>query len=96
MLKEIGSNFWISPEDMKYETTFIEPSALGLWGNDYAWLSTGRGAIRFVLKTIEESNPFINKVALIPSFTCHTVIEPFLEYPDKRASSKVKNPTFNL
>lgn len=80
MLSEIGSNFWIEPEDIKGQAKLQTPYSFGYEGSDYAWLSTGRSATRFILKTIEEHNPEINKVALLPPFTCHTVIEPFIEY----------------
>lgn len=80
MLSEIGSNFWIAPEDIKGQAKLQTPYSLGYEGSDYAWLSTGRSATRFVLRTIEERNPNIKKVALLPPFTCHTVIEPFIEY----------------
>lgn len=80
MLSEIGSNFWIAPEDLQGQAKLQPPYSFGYDGSDYAWLSTGRSATRFVLKTIEERNPNIKKVALLPPFTCHTVIEPFLEY----------------
>ena len=58
--------------------TYITPSVFGCNGEDYIWLSTGRSAISFVLGTIEERNPDIHKIALLPSFTCNTVIEPFI------------------
>lgn len=79
MLSEIGSNFWIAPEDMQGQAKLHSPYSFGYEGSDYVWLSTGRSATRFVLKTIEERNPEINKVVLLPPFTCHTVIEPFIE-----------------
>ena len=79
MLSEVGSNFWIDPEELMGEAMLQPPYSFGYEGNDYAWLSTGRAATRFILKTIEERNPSIKKVALIPPFTCHTVIEPFIE-----------------
>lgn len=80
MISEIGSNFWIAPEDIQGQAKLLPPYSFGYGGSDYAWLSTGRSATRFVLKTIEERNPNIIKVALLPPFTCHTVIEPFVEY----------------
>lgn len=80
MLSEIGSNFWIAPEDLTGNCSLQPPYSFGYRGSDYAWLSTGRSATRFVLKTIEERNPNIKKVALLPPFTCHTVIEPFIEF----------------
>ena len=80
MLSEIGSNFWITPKDLERKKELQAPFSFGYAGSDYVWMSTGRSATRLVLKTIEDRNPNIIKVALLPSFTCHTVIEPFLEY----------------
>ena len=80
MLSEIGSNFWIAPEDLKQSSSGdIDFTQFGCEGSDYAWFSTGRSAISFVLDTIELRNPSVKKVAILPPFTCHTVIEPFLE-----------------
>ena len=80
MLSEIGSNFWISPTDGKGDKVLGSPFQFGYQGSDYVWMSTGRSATRLVLQTIEERNPRINKVALLPPFTCHTVFEPFIDY----------------
>lgn len=79
MLSEIGSNFWISPEEIQGESNIGTPEQYGCIGSDYVWMSTGRSATRMVLKTILERQPTIDKVALIPAFTCHTVIEPFID-----------------
>mgnify|MGYP003309583797 CR=1 FL=1 len=79
MQKEIGSNFWISPTELEQGGQLGTPSEFGCVGSDYVWLSTGRSALHYVLKTIEERNPQINKIAILPPFTCHTVIEPFIE-----------------
>lgn len=78
MLSEIGSNFWIKPEELKLNQGLTTPAQFGCKGSDYVWLSTGRSATAFVLDTIEKRNPNVRKVAVIPPFTCHTVIEPFL------------------
>lgn len=81
MLSEIGSNFWIGPNDGESGRILGTPYSLfGYKGGDYLWLSTGRSATRLVLQTIEERNPNVRKVALIPAFTCHTVIEPFIDF----------------
>lgn len=80
MLSEIGSNFWLSPKDILGKKTLDAPFVFGHRGSDYVWLSTGRSATRLVLQTIEERYPDKGRVALLPSFTCHTVIEPFLDY----------------
>ena len=80
MLSEIGSNFWISPNEGKSGNPLYPPFEFGYKGNDYVWMSTGRSATRFVLQTIEERNSDIKKVALLPPFTCHTVFEPFVDF----------------
>jgi len=79
MSKEIGSDFWISPGDSENFRELGTPAQFGCNGSDYVWMSTGRSATRLVLDIIEERNPCINKIALIPPFTCYTVIEPFIE-----------------
>lgn len=79
MQQEIGSNFWISPGDTITSGLSIpSPSSFNCTGDDYVWLSTCRSAITLVIKTIEERNPNINKTVLLPSFTCHTIYEPFM------------------
>ena len=80
MLSEIGSNFWISPGEGKGSKPLGTPYQYGCFGSDYVWMSTGRSATKLVLQTIEERNPDVQKVALLPSFTCHTVFEPFMDY----------------
>lgn len=79
MLSEIGSNFWLNPSEHFAENTLGSPEQFNCRGNDYAWLSTGRSAIQFVINSIEERKPKIKKVAVLPSFTCDTVFEPFLK-----------------
>lgn len=79
MLSEVGSNFWINPKDLKEKSSSeINIYQFGCLGNDYAWFSTGRSATSYVLDTMEARNPNLKKVAVLPPFTCHTVIEPFL------------------
>lgn len=80
MLSEIGSNFWISPNEGKSGKPLGAPFQFGYQGSDYVWMSTGRSATRLVLQTIEERNPNCKKVALLPPFTCHTVFEPFMDF----------------
>ncbi len=82
MQKEIGSNFWLSPEEVRTSYSVPEsfsPSIFGYHGNDFVWMSTGRSATALVIKSIEALNPNINKIVCLPPFTCHTVFEPFLE-----------------
>lgn len=79
MLSEIGSNFWLNPNQLYNECPLGTPEQYNCSGSDYVWLSTGRSAIKYVIKTIEERKPSIRKVAILPSFTCDTVFEPFLK-----------------
>lgn len=78
MLSEIGSNFWLDPNRQLCEQSIGTPEQFHCKGSDFVWLSTGRSAIRFVIKTIEERKPGLKKIAVLPSFTCDTVFEPFL------------------
>lgn len=79
MLKEIGSNFWIEPAQGNDGTVDITPEVFGIEGSDYAWLSTGRSAISLAIEQAERRNPKIKRIAIVPSYTCSTVIGPFLE-----------------
>lgn len=79
MLSEIGSNFWLDPNETLDKKPLGTPAQFNCKGIDYVWLSTGRSAIQFVINTIEGQNPNIKKVAVLPSFTCDTVFEPFLK-----------------
>ena len=75
MHREIGSNFWIDRYKSLPEEEIIL-DYLGIPIKDVAFLSTGRSAISYVLEHIESKTR--NLVALLPQFTCYTVIEPFL------------------
>lgn len=77
MQREIGSNFWLNPDEKYTNTALGSPQQFGCDGEDYVWLSTGRSAIRTVIQTMELKIPTVRKVAVLPSFTCETVIEPF-------------------
>jgi dTDP-4-amino-4,6-dideoxygalactose transaminase len=79
MLREIGSNFWLNPNETLAGTPLGTPARFNCKGEDNVWLSTGRSAIRFVIQTIEKRCPAVKKVAVLPSFTCDTVFEPFLK-----------------
>lgn len=80
MLSEIGSNFWISPNEGGSGKPLDSPFQFGFQGSDYVWMSTGRSATRLVLQTIEKRNPNCKKIALLPPFTCHTVFDPFMDF----------------
>ncbi len=79
MLREIGSNFWMDPTDRYDEAVNITPEMFGIRGSDYTWLSTGRSAISMAIDEVEKRNPCIERIALVPSYTCDTVIAPFLQ-----------------
>jgi len=74
MHREIGSNFWID----RYKSLPEEEIILDYLG--FLLKSSisidGRSAISYVLEHIESKTR--NLVALLPQFTCYTVIEPFL------------------
>ena len=78
MQREIGSNFWLNPCEKFREFPIGTPGQFNCNGLDYVWLSTGRSAIKYAIQTIEHNNPVLKKVAVLPSFTCNTVFEPFL------------------
>lgn len=66
---EIGSYFYFN------ETIHNKSEKLNdIFGKQYAYLSTCRSAIRIILSQLSENN----KVALLPAFTCHAVVEPFV------------------
>ena len=76
MKKEIGSEFYLD----RYENLEDKPinfNHLGLCIADTAFISTGRNAISFILEQIKI--PQDEKIALLPAFTCYTVIEPFID-----------------
>lgn len=80
MKREIGSYFWFSEKDLKQSFQRpLTPEIFDCNFSDYVWLSTGRSAIAFIIKDIERRNPNVIKRVCLPTFTCHTVIEPFLK-----------------
>jgi len=79
MLSEIGSNFWLNPYEQLQEIPLGSPSQFNCNGEDFVWLSTGRSAIKYAIDDIEARSADVNKVAVLPSFTCDTVFGPFLK-----------------
>lgn len=79
MFSEIGSNFWLNPSQDYQDKPIGTPQQFNCQGSDFVWLSNGRSAIKLVIQTIEKRNIDIKKIAVLPSFTCNTVFEPFLE-----------------
>lgn len=72
MLSEIGSNFWLSP-DAKKESG-IDVSIFNVSYEDSVFTSSGRGAVSLILSEQKSHS----RRALLPSFTCESVIEPFV------------------
>lgn len=79
MQKEIGSNFDLNLEKFLKADLKKSIELEKLKGSDIVFLSTGRGAERFVLDNIQNRIPGTKKIALVPPFTCETVLAPFLE-----------------
>lgn len=79
MLKEIGSDFWLDT-DVNNNLCFnpINLNKYGISGKDVVFLSSGRAAILYAIKDIKKIKRKKNLIAIIPSFTCETVLNPFL------------------
>lgn len=72
-MKEIGSNFWLDSDSLKalQNGSLNDPE---LFDKGYSYLSTCRSAIGIALDSICVKR----KVALLPAFTCESVVTPFL------------------
>src|SRR5690606_33512532 len=70
MYKEIGSEFWIENKEFEKRNNLEWISKFG----DFVLTSSGRSAISLLLKQI---NP-INKIVLLPSYICESVILRFV------------------
>lgn len=80
MKREIGSNFWIEP-NQDFSVANIDLANFGIQNaSDWLLTSTGRSAEGILVRTIGKNIPDDEKIALVPPFTCNTVIDPFLEY----------------
>lgn len=79
MLSEIGSNFWISPEQMNAPVSDIDIAMFSIHAADFVWLSSCRSAISLAIENIESRKPQHKKIAILPAYTCETVVEPFLK-----------------
>lgn len=74
MVQEIGSEFWISDQNLPQQ--FIFPDWLKF--NKHQQLtSLGRGAISLLLDSIDKQVK--SKKALLPSFICDSVLDPFIK-----------------
>lgn len=72
---EIGSEFWI--EDILTRTTKETPLYLQNKWKNMVFTSAGRGAFSLMLDTIKDQVKY--KKALLPSYICKSVIQPFLD-----------------
>ena len=64
MQSEIGSNFWIRPEDINLKSSIIIPKQFGCNGSDYVWMSTARSATSLILDTIENRSVNVKNISL--------------------------------
>ncbi len=78
MQREIGSDFDLSPQAVPSQSGTVSMAAYGFCETDGMLLSRGRTAQGVVLEDILQKQQ-CSRVALVPPFTCHTVLEPFLE-----------------
>lgn len=73
---EIGSNFWLDP-DRTYSGKPIPVAAFNLPEGDLIYTSTGRSAISLCLRQLDLADD--RKTALLPAYTCDSVVLPFVE-----------------
>lgn len=73
MQREIGSNFWI--ENVSNQRESIDTTVFNTEYSDSVYTSSGRDAIRLVLHDIN----LVSKKALLPEFTCDSVLQPFVD-----------------
>lgn len=66
---EIGSYFCFGKQEFNHERAFLNPL-----DSSYTYFSTCRSAIDLILSRIDCKT----KKALLPAFTCHAVVEPFV------------------
>ena len=78
MMREIGSNFWLSAEIQGADGK-IDLADFGICDvSDQIDTSTGRSAESIIVSRIVAETPMGKRTALVPPFTCHTVIDPLL------------------
>ena len=78
MKKEIGSNFWFDIDNLNLDNEIRDDelihSIIPNYPGKMTLLGSGREAIRYLLKHLKTEN----KKVLLPAFTCHSVIAPFI------------------
>lgn len=72
MKSEIGSNFWV---EERLVPAALDTSIFNIEYEDVTYTSSGRDSIRYVLRDIDSSI----RRALLPEFTCDSVIQPFID-----------------
>ena len=73
ILQEIGSEFWQYSFDD--DSSNLIPKWLN-WGKENRFLATGRTALDHIICDINATRTF--KTVYMPSYCCHTMIEPFI------------------
>lgn len=74
--REIGSDFYLSKAEKEHQRLEgTSPPYLELSLADHRYLSSGRQAIRYCLRDLTG----LPKRALLPEYTCASVIQPFLQ-----------------
>lgn len=71
MIREIGSEFWLDAESVQ-RSGFLTKTHF-----EKRFLMSGRCAIYHVLQEMSSSDS--KKVAYLPAYICHTVIDPFIK-----------------
>jgi dTDP-4-amino-4,6-dideoxygalactose transaminase len=74
MFKEIGSNFWIDPDNLKKNASIDLKLKYIDEKERIIYSSSGRGAISLILDNINQPE----NIVLIPVYTCKSVILPFI------------------
>ncbi|MDP3386727.1 MAG: hypothetical protein Q8S24_05805 [Eubacteriales bacterium] len=78
MIKEIGSEFWKIQPILPSTNTYLPPER---WSGGKQYFVSGRTALYAIIKEI--LNSFLGSkslLAYLPSYCCHTMIEPFLQH----------------
>ncbi|NQV51342.1 MAG: hypothetical protein HQ507_12650 [Candidatus Marinimicrobia bacterium] len=76
MYREIGSEFWDSGGGTNASRKDL-PSWLD-WGTENRFLASGRTALDFIIRDILATQKF--QRVYLPSYCCHTMIDPFLAH----------------
>lgn len=71
-IEEIGSNFWMSPEQIE-RCSFTGYDDFVKKYPNYFFTSSGRGAMKFLLESLSLEKHLV----LLPNYTCESVVKPF-------------------